>query len=399
MHALSIRPLSLTLSLLLFSSIHPGGVMMGAAHAAPVRPSAQPHGLGLAALHGPRLIPRHVDLAVLSSVSTSIGTSALEKTGSAPRVHAASITADAAITLPVSADISQYNPPVADQGDTNACVAWVTAYYMRGWYARRDGDYPSGGPDGAGSFAPMYLYSQLAKGQNTPISFDDALGMLAVQGVDTRADYTQGDQDYKDAPTLSERSNAASYKIAGGAVLFQGPNQGAAARTAIEASIASGNPVGIGIPVYDNFWNADSTHYYVDGTPGTNHGNHAVFATRYDAAGLWVENQWGTDWGRQGWVELSWAFVEQNAWEAVTMRPLTTASAGTTPPASGAAATPATGGNRQREHRVQSPDRLSAHRQNAPRSAHTRKHSAMPHAHRCRRTLHSSAHGNHRTCG
>src|SRR5690242_7851816 len=36
-------------------------------------------------------------------------------------------------TLPSSYDISQYNPPVGNQGSVNSCVSWVMGYYLRGW--------------------------------------------------------------------------------------------------------------------------------------------------------------------------------------------------------------------------------------------------------------------------
>ncbi len=294
------------------------------------------HGLGLAwqgAFAHRRVAPRP---ALWQAGIERLGRVASARVMSfAPKALSGAHTFAGAVGLPESADISRYNPPVADQGDVNDCVAWVTTYYMRGWYARRDGYYPAGGPDGAGSFAPMYLYSQLSKGQNVPTSFNETLDLQVAQGVDTRADYAQGDDDYTHGPTPDEQANAASYRINGYNVLFQGGGQGDAARTAIEAAIAGGDPVGLGIPVYDNFWNADADHAYIDGTPGTNYGSHAVFATRYDASGVWVENQWGTGWGQQGWVELSWSFVDQYAWQAVTIRPL----AGPAPAAPSATAT------------------------------------------------------------
>ena len=314
MRALVVQ--SIVLAPLLLAPLRPAGSVK------PVHPTlsrdatAQIHEPRLAALGGPRLSPHSLVRTRLPSVLPTTDV----RVGSMARTEGMFATTLTPTASPASADISQYNPPVADQGDTNACVAWVTAYYMRGWYARRAGTYPAGGPDGTGGFAPMYLYTQITRGRNIPISFDDAFALLATQGVAARDAYTQGDQDYADAPTLGERASAASYKIAGATVLFQGTNQGDAARLAIEQSIAGGDPIGLGIPVYDNFWNADSTHVYIDGTPGTNHGNHTVFATRYDSNGLWIENQWGTSWGRNGWVELSWSFVERQAWEAVTMR-------------------------------------------------------------------------------
>ncbi len=280
------------------SALSPGSSLNGGSV-----PGEGTRGLGATPPSGPRITP---DLSVRSSTLT---------------------TSQGEMNLPTSVDLSQYNPPVGDQGGTEACVSWALGYYLRGWYARRDGSYPGGGPDGNGGFQPMYLYSQITQGHDSGSSFNQNLDMMVDQGIDTRADYVQGDDDDATQPTDGERQNAARYKIAGWATLFAGANQGAAAQQAIESSIAGGNPVVLGIPVYDNFWNASATNDYVDGAPGPYYGAHAVFISKYDANGVWVENSWGTWWGLNGWVELSWAFVDQYAWQAVTMR----SSSNTTP--------------------------------------------------------------------
>ncbi len=75
------------------------------------------------------------------------------------------------------------------------------------------------------------------------------------------------------------------------------------------------------IPVYPEFDHANTTNPVV-GLPvagEASRGNHAVFAPKYDQTGVWIENSWGTGWGRSGWGELSWAFVQQYALEAWTM--------------------------------------------------------------------------------
>jgi hypothetical protein len=240
-------------------------------------------------------------------------------------------------TAPASVDLSRYAPPIGDQGQVNACVAWATIYGLRGWYANRDGYYPAGGSGGTGSFEPMYTYAQIVKGQNNPTSFDDNLNIAASQGVDTRADYAQGDDDYTDQPTSSETANAARYKIASWTSL----STGGGARASIENALSSGNPVAIGIPVYSNFYNAGASSYYVDvPTAGmTKSGSHAVFAIKYDSNGIWVQNSWGSGWGLDGTAELSWAFVDQYAWQIVEMTPSAPAAVATsTPPPTNTAA-------------------------------------------------------------
>jgi hypothetical protein len=222
-------------------------------------------------------------------------------------------------SLPASVDLSQYDPPVGDQGGLESCTSWATGYYLRGWYAKRDGYYPPGGAGGTGSFAPMYIYSQLVHGQNVGTSFASNLGILRQQGIDTRADYSQGDYNNSDLPTAGETYGAGRVKLASYNDV-SGPNL----QNWIETTLASGNPVAIGIPVYPEFDHASAANPLVGlPQPGeTSRGGHAVFASKYDANGLWIENSWGTTYGLNGWAELSWSFVNQYANEAISEAPL-----------------------------------------------------------------------------
>ena len=87
------------------------------------------------------------------------------------------------------------------------------------------------------------------------------MGLESQQGIDTQADYTQGNYGYVDQPTTAEKSNAAGYKSAGYTSLL---GSGGNAQTVIENALAAGYPVAIGIPVYDNFYNATASAPYVD---------------------------------------------------------------------------------------------------------------------------------------
>ncbi len=48
---------------------------------------------------------------------------------------------------------------------------------------------------------------------------------------------------------------------------------------------------------------------------------HALFAYGYDQRGLLVENEWGTDWGYNGYAELSWGFVAAFGQEVASITP------------------------------------------------------------------------------
>jgi hypothetical protein len=221
--------------------------------------------------------------------------------------------------VPASVDLSQYNPPVGNQGQVGSCTAWATGYYLRGWYARRGGYYPSG-PDANGGFAPMYTYAQIVHGQNIGTTFPANLTIQQQQGIDSRADYTQGDYDYTDQPTAAEQAYAGQYTIPGWHDVAGPAEGGPALQSWIEATIAGGNPVVISIPVYDNFFSLSPSNFFYASPSGPYEGGHALFASKYDANGLWVENQWGTGWGLNGWAELSWSFLNQYQWEAATIQ-------------------------------------------------------------------------------
>lgn len=229
-------------------------------------------------------------------------------------------------SLPPGVDLSRYDPPVGNQDALHSCTSWAIGYYLRGWYARRDGYYP-GGDAATGGFAPMYLYSQVTRSGDGS-SFTDNLSILQAQGIAPRIDYAQGDDNGVDQPTPAEQQAAAPYRISGYSYLLPrtGPLQ-----QQIEGSIAGGDPVVLAVPVYSNFDAADATHYLIDGTPGALEGYHAVFASHYDEQGVWVLNQWGTDWGRDGYAELSWAFVNGHVPGGVAMRPTAAIPATNTP--------------------------------------------------------------------
>ena len=225
---------------------------------------------------------------------------------------AAGMTADLG-SYPSSVDLSAWVAPVGNQGQVGSCASWATGYYYRYWL--RNHAYGE-----TSTYAPMYLYAQIAQGNWAAGStFPDNFGIMEAQGIDRSADYPQGDYDYTTQPTAAEVAAAAAYKITSYRWVFFGANAGNQA--AIEATLAAGQPMVIGIPVYDNFmWAGPSSSLIGVPTADMSYwGGHALFAAKYDASGVWVENSWGTGWGSHGWGELSWAFVDQYASEGWTM--------------------------------------------------------------------------------
>ncbi len=237
---------------------------------------------------------------------------------------------------PESVDLRPYAPAVGDQGQISSCVAWSIAHSVMGYLANRAGS--RGAP-----YAPLYLYMR-AVGSGAPSNGlvpEYALAEAASNGVDTEADYFQGSYGWQTPPTKTEIANAANYRISGWNRLWLGDHQGNSAQLAVEQALAAGNPVLIGMPVYLDFEYLNSSALY-NTLSGRSLGGHMVTIFAYDAQGVWIRNQWGTNWGSHGDAHLSWAFVNTLVMAAYTVSGLNAPTEPKIAPPAGLALSPAT---------------------------------------------------------
>jgi hypothetical protein len=239
----------------------------------------------------------------------------------------AKVTA-AAAALPASIDLTRYAMPAGNQGGVGSCAAWATDYTALGYWENRQGI-------AGGALQPMYTYSQVTGGVDQGSSIEGNL-QVDEQGIDVQTDYWQGNFDFSDMPTTAERGQAVNWKLTGYSNLPVNPSGSATVtQQSIEAALAAGNPVVIGLPVYNNFFyvtGANSGFYA--GPSGGFAGYHAVTALGYNASGLVIENSWGAGWGNSGFATLSWSFVNADVFDAVSVGPLRAGQpVGTTAPA------------------------------------------------------------------
>jgi hypothetical protein len=220
-------------------------------------------------------------------------------------------------SLPASVDLTPDAMPVGNQGQVGSCAAWSTDYSALGYWENKQGI-------AGGALEPMYTYSQVDGGADNGSTIE---GNLTVDesGVDTQSDYYQGNFDYKDQPTTAEKAAAVNWKLSSFTDLPVSQSGGTTTQTSIETALAAGDPVVIGIPVYDNFFDVTSAdNGYYAGISGSFDGYHAIAAMGYNAQGLVIENQWGTGWGDGGYATLSWSFVNSDVFDAVEVGPLKT---------------------------------------------------------------------------
>ncbi|MFG1793361.1 C1 family peptidase [Nocardia sp. NPDC049149] len=202
---------------------------------------------------------------------------------------------------PAAYSLQQYALPAGDQGQVGSCVTWATGY--TGYGILMNEQQISGAP-----MAPMFIYSQIAQGNDQGTYAGVALPLEQSQGIDTKADYWQGDFDYTTQPDAAERANAAHYRLSGAADLTKGDIV-----ANIKKSIASGLPVPIGFEVRESFENLDSSNDNYNPAPNEKIlGGHEVTIVAYDAKGVTIENSWGPHWGKNGFFTASWSFITGN---------------------------------------------------------------------------------------
>jgi hypothetical protein len=216
-------------------------------------------------------------------------------------------------TLPSAADLSAKMPAVGYQGQEGSCVAWATAYAMRGYEAR--GDVWSGiapqDTDPKLNFSPSFVYNQLNHGRDAGITIPAALALLHQEGAATLADMPYVAGQYTAQPSKAALADAAHYKLA--TFGFISPSD----LTSIKAQLVARIPVTLAIKVYANFYALGPNQVYA-GTAGTYEGGHAVTAVGYDDAkgAIKIINSWGTTWGTAGYGWISYAALNQITVEA-----------------------------------------------------------------------------------
>jgi hypothetical protein len=192
--------------------------------------------------------------------------------------------------LPYSASVAWALPPVLDQGNSNACVAFATDEAL--WTERklRGEALPYAMP------SPFFTYWYNTYGRNVGTSLDGEAQAAEQHGMIPWSWLPS----FGPAPSQYAVNNAAGY---GGTYhyIFSG-YPGWAGLNAVEAEIAAGQPVVLLMRVNQSFYDAAGA---VTDNSGNFIGNHAVMAYSYGGSAVTIRNSWGTGWGAGGNVTLT----------------------------------------------------------------------------------------------
>ncbi len=216
-------------------------------------------------------------------------------------------------TLPAAVDLSAKMPSVGDQGQEGSCVAWASAYAMRGYEARQDvwAAIAPKSTDPTLNFSASFIYNQLNGGQDAGISIPAALNLMEQKGAATLADMPYVAGQFTTQPSAAALSDATHFKLS--SYGYIAPTD----FTSMKGQLAAGIPVILAIQVYSNFFGLGQNQVYT-GAAGTYEGGHAIAAVGYDDSKQAVEiiNSWGPYWGTAGYGWISYTALSQIGLEA-----------------------------------------------------------------------------------
>lgn len=235
-------------------------------------------------------------------------------------------------SLPKSADLTRYLPPVGYQKH-NDCAAFSLAYYGISYWNFKELDIP-GNTSTSRVGSSTYLYNQTNGGK------DNGLPYLVYPFSVTRTAGCAFESDFSPStvtslPGLNTQVDALPQRTVYSGYLYNSANLRGGGTdpvstgeiTAVKDALAAGNPVIVGIYVYQSFYDLrQKPAGWVYEGPTSNDGyvgGHAItIAGYYDdptfAGGgcFLLRNSWSTYWGSEGEVWVNYDFIRKHSIEA-----------------------------------------------------------------------------------
>ncbi|MDX2303939.1 MAG: C1 family peptidase [Microscillaceae bacterium] len=227
--------------------------------------------------------------------------------------------------LPTSVSLRPYAPIPQNQGSYGTCVGWSTAYAARTILMAYHQNWTNSTLITENAFSPYFIYEQ-AKSVNDVYcqegtSLFNALEIIKEVGVVKVSDF--GSQCGQTITPILE-AKAQKFKIKEYRRLFE---TGSSGKTLlVKKSLAENRPVIIGMQCCTkSFLNAKGKDFWsiLPGENANPEGGHALTVVGYDdnkyGGAFELMNSWGTAWGNEGFIYLSYDDFEKYCFEAYEM--------------------------------------------------------------------------------
>lgn len=207
--------------------------------------------------------------------------------------------------LPVSVDNTSSFPSPGNQGTQSSCVSWAVGYAAKSnaEYNKRNWTIS----ESRHQFSPAYLYNQLVDPDSSDklTNIIETMALIKEEGVCPLTYLPYNAQDYLTQPNDIQRAAASLYK---GLTYYSVFNI-----TKMKEVLSQGIGVVIGIKIYPDFSEINSTNQIFDSVEGTAEGRHAICLIGYDdnkgGGAFKFINSYGTSWGLNGYGWISYDLV------------------------------------------------------------------------------------------
>jgi len=202
--------------------------------------------------------------------------------------------------LPGSCDMSANFPTPGNQGGQGSCTAWAVGYALKSYQEKTEHRWNYTEDH---LFSPAYIYNQINDGVDKGTTISRAMNLIIEQGVCSIATMPYKVNDYRTKPNSVQRTEAAKYKASSYAQLSKSN-----LATGMKTQLSNGNPVVIGVDVYESFYNLTNNNPIYKNTSGDYKGRHAVCVVGYDDSKQAFKfiNSWGSNWCMGGYGYISY---------------------------------------------------------------------------------------------
>lgn len=211
--------------------------------------------------------------------------------------------------LPASHDLSEFLPPVGNQGKQGSCVGWAAGYYLKSFHENYEDDL-LGIALSNYQMSPAYIYNQIKIGSCAGGSvIQHALDTLQTQGIVDWSVMPYDENTCSDLPDdlqkiIASPNQIDQYYYLGEEFLLE----------QAKAYLYQDQPIVIALSIDAQYFGArDDNGNYIYRKFKKETGSHAMLVVGYDddMNAFKVVNSWGKNWGNDGFVWLDYsAFSE-----------------------------------------------------------------------------------------
>lgn len=224
------------------------------------------------------------------------------------KVFAALSSSSSKYSIPAKVSLRQYAPRPLNQGTQGSCVGWASAYAARTILESAS----TGAKPNQIAYSPSFLYNQIGIRGCQGAYTGEALEHMKQKGLLAFSKFPYKENSCTQKPTQAQLQEAMQHRIRGYNRLTKTGRNYDVDLEAVKQNIAQGAPVIIAAKVPYSFqdmmgkkvWNPKSS----EKRNVNNLGGHAMCLIGYDDTKkqFEIQNSWGTEWGDNGFVFVSY---------------------------------------------------------------------------------------------